>query len=134
MKLKNTLAFLLIAILGLLSILVPALLNSDLKQYEAPLFPWLRTALEGISMYSFALLFISGAIVKYVSEPSFWKIGFMSMVLFPIATILEIIVDSTSHNLFPFEFILYAVYATPAIVGAFFSHKLNGFIQRKRAN
>lgn len=132
MKLKNTFAFLAIAVLGFLSILIPALLNSDLKQYEAPLFPLLRTALEGISMYSFGLLFLSGALVKYVSEPSFWKIGLMSMVLFPIATFCEIIADSTSHNMFPIEFILYIIYSTPAIVGAYFSHKLKGLIQTKR--
>ena len=132
MKLKHTYALGSIAILGMISIILPIFMNPDIKQYESPLFPLIRTGIEGISMYSFIFLFFSGAIVNYFSDLSFWKIGLMSMALFPIATFCEMIADPSSHNMFPFEFIFYGIYTIPAITGAFFSDKLKGILQPKR--
>ncbi|NQW29631.1 MAG: hypothetical protein HQ472_03870 [Ignavibacteria bacterium] len=41
------------------------------------------------------------------------------MPIFPIMAVIEMFVDSSSHSLFPFEFILYAVYTIPVIIGAY---------------
>jgi hypothetical protein len=41
------------------------------------------------------------------------------MALFPILAIFETFVDSSSHNMLPFEFIFYALYSVPAIIGAY---------------
>ena len=92
---------------------------SELKQYEAPLFPLIRTGIEGISTWSFGLLFLSGFGMKYFSNLSGWKIGLTIMALFPIIAIFEILVDSSSHNMLPIEFIFYLVYSIPAILGAY---------------
>ena len=131
MKLKHTYALGSIAILGMMSIILPVFINPDIKQYESPLFPLIRTGIEGISMYSFIFLFFSGAIVNYFSDLSFWKIGLMSMALFPIATFCEMIADPSSHNMFPIEFIFYGIYTIPAITGAFFSQKIKDLISKK---
>ena len=91
----------------------------DLKQYEAPLFPLIRTGIEGISKWSFGLLFLSDFGMKYFSNLSGWKIGLTIMALFPIIAIFEILVDSSSHNMLPIEFIFYLVCSIPAILGAY---------------
>jgi hypothetical protein len=52
------------------------------------------------------------------------------MALFPIIVLLEMIVDSSSHNMFPFEFILCAVYSVPAIIGAYLAQGTNKIIGR----
>lgn len=107
------------SVLGVVSIVLPTFFLSGLKHYESPLFPLVRTGIEGISMWSVGLLFLTGFGIKLLNKLSGWKIGLSTMALFPVMAILEMFVDSTSHNLFPIEFILYAVYSIPAIIGAY---------------
>jgi len=131
MKLKNVFALISISILGILSIILPVFILGDLKPYESPLFPLLRTGIEGISKYSFLFLLLSGFIVKLFTDVSSWKIGLMSMALFPLAAICEMIADATSHNMFPFEFIFYGFFTIPAIIGAYTSQLIKSFIKAK---
>jgi hypothetical protein len=128
MSLKNTSPLIVVSILGVISILLPVFILGNLKPYESPLFPLLRTGIEGISKYSFLFLLLSGFIVKLFSDAPSWKIGLMSMVLFPLAAICEMIADRTSHNMFPFEFIFYAFYTIPALAGAFTSQLFTSLI------
>lgn len=107
------------SILGVISIVLPTFFLPDLKQYDSPLFPLISTGINGISVWSIGLLFLSGFGMKLLSKLSGWKIGLTTMALFPIMAILEMIVDSSSHNIFPIEFVLYALYAVPAIIGAY---------------
>jgi len=113
--------YLMISILGVISILLPTFFLPDLKQYESPLFPIIRNGIEGISIWSFIFLFLTGFAMKFFGKLPAWKIGLATMALFPILSILEMIVDSSSHNLFPFEFIFYTIYSVPAIIGAYIS-------------
>jgi hypothetical protein len=128
MKLKNACPLRVVSILGIISILLPVFILGDLKPYESPLFPLLRTGIEGVSKYSFLFLLLSGFIVKLYSDAPSWKIGLMSMILFPLATICEMIVDTSSHNMFPFEFIFYGFYTIPAILGAYASQLIKNFV------
>lgn len=129
MKLKNILPLVAVSILGIVSMILPIyILGDSLKQYESPLFPLLRTGLEGFSAYSLLFLVLSGFIVKLFSDISAWKIGLMSMALLPLAAICEMIVDSSSHNLLLIEFILYGFYTIPAIIGAYISQFFKSFL------
>jgi hypothetical protein len=112
----------------MLSIILPVFILVDLKRYESPLFPLIRTGIEGVSLYSLLFLFLSGFIVKLFCKESSWKIGLMSMVLFPMAAICEMIADSSSHTMFPIEFIFYGIYTIPAIIGAYSSQLIRKFI------
>lgn len=122
--------YFLASILGVMSIVLPTFFLPDLKQYDSPLFPLIKTGIEGISIWSFGLLLLSGFGVKLWSKLSGWKIGLTTMALFPIMVIFEMIVDSSSHNLFPFEFILYAVYSVPAMIGAYLAQGINKVLGR----
>jgi len=119
MRINVILIYLLAAILGIISIVLPTFFLPDLKQYDSPLFPMIRTGIEGISIWSFGLLFLSGFGVKLLSKLSGWKIGLTTMALFPIMAIFEMFFDLSSHNLLPIEFIFYAAYTVPAIIGAY---------------
>ena len=132
MKTKRIISFVTIAILGICSIVLPVFFLDDLKHYDSPLFPLIRTGIEGISMYSLGFLIFSGFIVKLFSDVPSWKIGLMSMVLFPLAAICEMIADSSSHNMFPFEFIFYGCYTIPAIIGAYTSQLIKSFAIKKK--
>ena len=132
MKTKRIISMVTIAILGMSSIVLPVFFLDDLKHYDAPLFPLIRTGIEGISMYSFGFLIFSGFIVKLFSDVPSWKIGLMSMILFPLAAICEMIADSSSHNMFPFEFIFYGFFTIPAIIGAYTSQLTKNFVIKKK--
>ena len=118
MKLTNVSTLVVISILGMLSIILPVFILGDLKPYDSPLFPLIRTGIEGISKFSLFFLFLSGFLIKFFSDLSVWKIGLASMMLFPLAAFLEMTVDNSSHNMFPIEFIFYAIYTLPSVLGA----------------
>jgi|TARA_B110000240_G_C13207835_1_gene329071 hypothetical protein len=132
MKTKRIISIVTIAILGMSSIVLPVFFLDDLKHYDSPLFPLIRTGIEGISMYSLGFLIFSGFIVKLFSDVPSWKIGLMSMILFPLAAICEMIADSSSHNMFPIEFIFYGFYTIPAIIGAYTSQLIKSFVIKKK--
>jgi|TARA_B110000091_G_C13511519_1_gene348633 hypothetical protein len=132
MKTKRIISIVTIAILGMSSIVLPVFFLDDLKHYDSPLFPLIRTGIEGISMYSLGFLIFSGFIVKLFSAVPSWKIGLMSMILFPLAAICEMIADSSSHNMFPIEFIFYGFYTIPAIIGAYTSQLIKSFVIKKK--
>jgi len=121
MKLKTFIIYLSISILGVISILLPVFILADLKQYDSPLFPLIRTAIEGISLWSVGFLFLAGFVMRLIFKLSGWKIGLMTMALFPLLAVSEIIVDSSSHNMLPFEIIFYGILTIPAIFGAYSS-------------
>lgn len=118
MKTKIIWIYLLASILGVISIVLPTFFL-PVNQHDSPLFPLIATGIEGISIWSFVLLFLSGLGVKLLSKLQGWKIGLTTMALFPIMAIFEMFVDSSSHNMLPFEFILYAACTIPAIIGAY---------------
>ncbi|MCK0155965.1 hypothetical protein MWU65_02160 [Cellulophaga sp. F20128] len=132
MKTKRIISFVTIAILGMGSIVLPVFFLDDLKHYDSPLFSLIRTGIEGISMYSLGFLIFSGFIVKLFSDVPSWKIGLMSMILFPLAAICEMIADSSSHNMFPIEFILYGFYTIPAIIGAYTAQLIKSLAIKKK--
>jgi hypothetical protein len=58
--------------------------------------------------------------------------GPMSMALFSLAAICEMIADSSSHNIFPFEFIMYGFLTIPAIIGTISSQFIRGLVLKKK--
>ena len=132
MKANRIISLASIAILGMSSIILPVFFIDDLKQYDSPLFPLIKTGIEGLSKYSIISLFFSGFIVKLFSDEPSWKIGLMSMILFPLAAICEIIADTSSHKMFPFEFILYAFFTIPPIIGAYTSQLIKKIFIKKK--
>jgi len=126
MKLKPIIVPVLIAIFGLIAVILPVILNlnESIERDDSPLFPLIRDGVEGISYWTFLFLFFTGFIMKKFTPLEGWKVGLLTMAFFPIVTFLEIISDSSSHNLWPIEFVFYSVYSIPAIIGAYLSHFL----------
>jgi hypothetical protein len=114
---RSVLAFVLAPVLGLLAVLTPALLSRPATTYDSPLFPLLRTALEGIGVGQLVLLFVAGVLLGLISPARGWLLGAASVSLLPLATFAEIIKDPTSHNLSPLEFLFYALYGAVVAVG-----------------
>jgi hypothetical protein len=114
----NFLLFILTAILGLVSIVIPPLLLPG-EYYNSPLFPLVRTGIERFSFLTMSLLIITGMLPGILSHRSAWIWGLGSVFLLPFLAISEMIVEPTSHNLWPIEFtVTYGFISIFATVGA----------------
>jgi hypothetical protein len=114
------------SLLGLLAILAPVWIL-DLRRYPAPLFPLLRTGVEGMSLLTLVFLFCAGFLVSCFGVGHPFLLGIATVALLPILAIAEMCVSPASHNLWPLEFVIYGFVSLSAIVGAF----LGRFMQRR---
>jgi len=111
------LAFVASAVIGLACVVVPAYMLQD-GNIPVPLWP-IGQAIEQMQFIPtlFGLL-ITGIGLGYI-QPRYWHLlGLSTVVLLPLIAIVEMAQNSSSHNLWPIEFVLYGVYAFPGFVGA----------------
>jgi hypothetical protein len=105
------------AALGAGCVVVPVMVSSK-PLMDAPLFPLIRTAVESLSWAAPAALLVLGVIAGALTRWHPVAIGAASVAVFPVVAIAEIVKDPTSHNLIPFEMVMYAFLAVPAVLGA----------------
>jgi hypothetical protein len=105
-------------------------------RYHAPLFPILRAAIEGLSFVSLAALFAAGAAAGAIFKTlNKWLVGFSMLAALPLASIAEMLVDPTSHNLWPLEFAMYGVVMLAPTAGVAAARKvmaLTGGVEAER--
>jgi hypothetical protein len=117
-KYSEGLALLLAPVVGLLAFVLPVFILSP-KQYESPLFPLLRTGIEGASSLTYILLFLGALGLGTALRISPWLLGVFCMAGFPLLAFAEMVYDPSSHNLWPIEFLIYAGTSVVSITGAF---------------
>ena len=116
-------------ILGLVSIIGPIFFLA-VRAYDAPLFPWVRTAIENLGLVSLLLLIATGFFLGLMSSVRFWLLGFLMIAAFPLLSILEGIVDPHSHRLFGLELFVYAVLGVIASGSVFAGQKVKAKLRR----
>src|SRR6185295_1723993 len=107
---RNIVAFVMAPVLGLVAMVAPVLLWPPARHYDAPLFPLIRDAVEGVGLPQLLLLFAAGVVLGLVSTSRAWLLGIAAISALPLVAVAEMIQDPTSHNLFPIEFATYAFY------------------------
>jgi len=105
------------SLLGLLAIVVPVWVL-DLRRYTAPLFPLIRSGVEGMSLLTLVFLFCAGFLVGCFGVGHPILIGIATVALLPILAIAEMSISPTTHNLWPLEFIIYGGISLCAVAGA----------------
>src|SRR5687768_4850111 len=99
-------------VLGVASFIGPELLSPPSQIYEAPIFPIVRAAVEEMQLFTFLFLFCSGVILGVLLHSRLNPMCAASTVLWlPVVSIADMLIDPTSHNLFPIEFALYAIFS-----------------------
>jgi hypothetical protein len=121
---RKTLGFVLAPLLGLSAMVLPVLLRAGGPLHDAPLFPLLRTAVERVGLPQLVLLFTTGVVLGLLSTAPALLLGLAAVSLLPLAAIAEMIKDPTSHNLFPFEFMMYALYGLVVVGGVVLVRRL----------
>jgi hypothetical protein len=109
--------------LGFASIIAP-IFFLPVRGYDAPLFPWVRTAIENLGLVSLSLLVTSGVLLGLISSARYWLLGFSMVALFPLSSILEGVVNPHSHRLFGLELFVYAVLGLIASGAVFVGQKV----------
>ena len=109
-------------VLGLAAMVLPVLISPPAHWYESPLFPIIRNAQKHLGLWQLVLLFAVGLVLGFGSPGRALLLGAAAIVLLPLAACAEMVVDSTSHKLFPFEFMFYAFYGLIVALGAFIAH------------
>ena len=122
---RNLGAFGVSAVLGALAVTAPVLLGDRTHLPPAPISSVVRAAVENGGIAAALGLFIAGAVARYFVAASIWLVGFSTVAALPVFAIAEMLVDRTSHNLWPFEFVIYGIAATPGILGALAGHGLS---------
>lgn len=106
--------------IGIAAIVVAGL---GMPTYEAPLFPALRRGIEGFNPLTALLRAAVGFALGKYTRWSPWLLAPAILTLLPVLAILEMLADSTSHNIWPIEFVLYGVIAAFPLVGALFARR-----------
>jgi hypothetical protein len=62
---------------------------------------------------------VAGVALGYRFQYNAFRVGISLIGIFPITSVIEATFYPGSHNLIPFEFLVYFLYALPAVAGAF---------------
>lgn len=113
------------AFLGFLAVLLPPYLQSR----EVPpfwFFDAVAYAIEKQTYWTLVLLFGAGLLIGWRS-PRYWPLKCCAtMASFPIIAIVDMMLHPMSHNLWPFEFAIYAAETIPALAGGALAYSLAG--------
>jgi hypothetical protein len=121
---RNRLGLLVAPVLGLTAMILPVLLRRPARWYDAPLFPVIRNAQEHLGIWQL-VFFVGVGIVLGLAFPNrAAALGGAAIVALPLAAIAEMVVDPTSHNLWPFEFLFDAFYGALVAVGVVVARRL----------
>src|SRR5947208_16696974 len=104
-------------LLGLLAIVAPVWIL-DLRRYSAPLFPLIRSGVEGMSPLTLVFLFCAGFLVGCFGVGHPLLLGIATVALLPILAIAEMSASSPTHNLWPLEFVIYDLNSTSPVACA----------------
>jgi hypothetical protein len=132
---------LLAAIGGVCSLVLPPYLTAGgLTQpaYGWPLIPWFAIASANLrATVSMVCFFVLGFTLG-IAHPRRWLLlAGVAMALPAILNTVNILHDwtrdATSHNLFPFEFLMYAFICLPALAGAFLGFLVRRLLRSRQA-
>ena len=119
---------LLAMLVGLIAVLLPPLFVA-MKAYDSPVFPLVRTAIEGMTSFTYVGLLSGGMLIGWLCRKPV-ILGFVTMLPFYVFAVVEILVDPTSHKLWLIEFTIYFALSLLAVLGGAFGSWIKQLIHR----
>jgi hypothetical protein len=125
-----------ITVLGLLCIFMPPYLSGcENSAYGKPLIPWFALGFANVQFLPTALgMMVVGFIYGFFSRLPYWYIGlasvFLAVVMHSLNVINDIVRDSSSHNLWPFEFAIFVGFGLLAIIGVFAGRNIGRYCNK----
>jgi hypothetical protein len=90
------------AVLGVAAVVL-AVHGHAVDRSTSPLFPAVARGIEGLNGWSVIFLIVAGFILGVFGRAHPLLVGLATMAFFPMMSLADVIVDSTSHNLLPFR-------------------------------
>ena len=106
---------------------VPVALDPGAHHHQAAFLPLMRDAVEGMRVYSLALLAGIGILLGVFGKGPVWLTGPATMAAFPLWSAIDMAMGE-DHNLFPIEWFLYGVFSLCGLAGA-----LGGRVARQQS-
>ena len=110
------------AAFGFTAVVLPSLFEPPLEPTAAVFMPVVGNAVMLLTWSvpsRMAYLFLAGLAGTFVTGAPPWLVGAATMVLFPIWSLLDaVMAGPQSHTLLGIEFIIYAFFTIPAVIGA----------------
>ena len=126
--LKIVLQSVLLILAGLLVILICRAMQYT-NPPKAGEYYYSSILMDNYTILCACVFFIIGLLIGYCFRLNPWHVGLSLILIFPIVTFYEATIYRRSHNLLPFELVIYFLYSLPAVVGVY----LGKFIQRRKA-
>ena len=117
-KIPLLLKYLLLLFAGLFLLL----LSSKIQQAEPPQageYYYSSFLRNNYTVLSACMFLIAGFIIGYYFKLNPWLSGLSLILIFPVTAFYEASVYRGSHNLIPFELIIYCLFSFPAIAGVY---------------
>ena len=127
-KIKGT-EILLVAAAGCAAMVLPVALDpapNVFKLYDGPFFPIMQKTVEEMKGLSVVFIVLVGLWAGAVFRSPAWLLGFSTMAVFPVWSLLDALMGG-SHNLLPFEWAIYFAISLFGVFGAL----LGRFMQKR---
>lgn len=112
-------------VLGIGSLLLPVWVSHTPDTLPVSLSILIRDAVEEMGVSTIALLFGSGVLIGWFwSRPVSLLCAVTTVAWLPVVSMIDMMTDATSHNLWPFEFILYGVLSLVPLGGSLLGAQL----------
>jgi hypothetical protein len=111
-------------LLGMMAMILPVIIKRPARWHPSPLVPVARNAVEHVGPWQLLLLFLVGVALGALSQRRAAVLGLTAILLLPVAAIAEMFADPTSHNLWPFEFVIYGLYGCIVAAGVAVAHRM----------
>ena len=118
------LKWLLIPVLGYFAFILPVLVSPPAHHTGSVLFQTYSDALFTLGWQTGLALFVLGVVLGLFVTEREGLTGCLSVILLPLLAVLEMLKDGTSHNLWPFEFVVYAFMAAVVVIGSLVGQQL----------
>jgi hypothetical protein len=118
MMLKTIVKYILLIFAGLLLLLVSSRIQHA-GPPQAGEYYYSSFLINNYTLLTVCLFLLSGLLIGYYFKLNPWLSGVSLILVFPIAAFYEATVYRGSHNLIPFELVLYLLLSLPAIAGIY---------------
>ena len=125
------LKYIILGVLGLLIVFVSSL-------FQKVVIPIEQRDFSHFLNYNFTkvagcIFLIIGLLIGYFSRLNPWYVGLSLFSIFPLTSLAESIINKGSHNLIPFEFIMYFIYSLPTIFAVYIGKFILGQVGNRKA-
>jgi hypothetical protein len=127
MILKTIVKYILLIFVGLLLILVGSTIQ-HVQPPQAGEYYYSGFLTNNYTLLTACIFLIAGLLIGYYFKLHPWLSGFYLILIFPITAFYEAIVYRGSHNLIPFELVIYILYSFPAIAGTYLGRSISNRI------